>query len=102
MGKFVVVYKGGDMGDSPEEQEATMKAWMEWFGSMGAAVTDVGNPFGGSTSLSSDGSRGGATSCLTGYSIVEADDLDAAAVMASGCPNLAKGGSLEIYEALLL
>lgn len=100
MSKFLVVYKGGQMGSTPEEQEATMNAWMAWFGSMGPAVTDVGNPFGGSTSLASDGSRGAATSELSGYSIVEADDLDAAAELAASCPNLASGGSLEIYEAM--
>jgi hypothetical protein len=99
MSKFVLVYKGGQMGATPEEQEATMNAWMAWFGSMGPAVTDFGNPFGGSTSLASDGSRG-AASGLSGYSIIEANDIDAAAGLAAACPNLSSGGSLEIYEAM--
>lgn len=100
MAKFLVVYKGGQMGETPEEQEATMNAWMGWFGSLGSAVTDVGNPFGGSTSLASDGSRMAAASELSGYSIIEAPDLDSAAGLAVACPNLASGGSLEIYEAM--
>lgn len=100
MSKFVVVYQGGSMGDTPEAQEASMKKWMEWFGSMGTAVTNFGNPFGASTSLSSDGSRGSAKSGLTGYSTIEVEDLDAAAELAASCPNLSEGGTVEIYEAI--
>jgi len=72
-----------------------MNAWMAWFGSMGSAVIDFGNPFSGSTALAPDGSRGSPTSELTGYSIVEPDDLDAGATLTKECPNLASGGSLE-------
>lgn len=100
MAKFLVVYKGGEMGATPEAVEATMTKWMEWFGSMGSAVTDFGNPLGASTALGAGGSRGNATSQLTGYSIIEAADLDAAATMAEGCPVLSNGGSLEVYEAM--
>jgi hypothetical protein len=100
MGKYLVVYKGGQMGATPEAVEATMAKWMEWFGSMGSAVTDFGNPLGASTAIGADGSHGDATSELSGYSIIEADDLDAAATMAQDCPVLANGGALEIYEAM--
>jgi hypothetical protein len=37
---------------------------------------------------------------LGGYSIVTADDLAAAAEPAKGCPVLAAGGTVEVYEAL--
>ncbi len=100
MGKYLVVYKGGQMGETPEAMEATMAKWMEWFGSMGSAVTDFGNPLGMSTALDGDGGRGDASSGLSGYSILEAEDLDAAAEMAKRCPVLSNGGTLEIYEAM--
>jgi len=51
MGKFVVVYKGGAMAETPEAQEATMQRWMQWFGGLGSSVTDFGNPFGPSVAL---------------------------------------------------
>ena len=35
MGKFVLAYKGGGMAETPEAQEAAMKAWMDWFGAGG-------------------------------------------------------------------
>jgi hypothetical protein len=87
------------MGESPEEQEAVMNAWMGWFGSLGEAVLDHGNPFGESLALDSDGSRGAATGDVSGYSIIEAADLDHAATLASGCPQLSSAGTLAIYEA---
>ncbi len=100
MAKYVYAYLGGNMGETPEEQEASMKAWMEWFGSLGPAVKDVGNPFVASIALSTDGSRGSAAAGLTGYSIIEADSIDDAAKLGAGCPLLSSGGTLEIYEAM--
>jgi hypothetical protein len=100
MGKFVLAYRGGSMAETPAAQEAAMKAWGDWFGTLGSAVLDGGNPFGASTAVSADGSSAGATAALTGYSIVQADTLDLAAKLAGGCPVLASGGSVEVYEAL--
>ena len=40
----------------------------------------------------------GASSALTGYSILQADSLSSAAETAKGCPVLARGGSVEVYE----
>jgi hypothetical protein len=35
---------------------------------------------------------------LTGYTILKADNLGDATGMAKGCPVLASGGSVEVYE----
>lgn len=88
------------MAETPEVQEAVTKQWMDWFASIGAAVTDFGNPFGSSKSLHRDGSTGEATSALTGYTVLEADSLEHAGGLFAGCPILAGGGSIEIYEAM--
>jgi hypothetical protein len=49
--------------------------------------------------VASDGTvSDGAASGLTGYAILQADGLDAAAEMAKGCPILSSGGSIEVYE----
>jgi len=101
MSKFVLAYRGGAMGASPEEQQKAMDAWMGWFGSLGTAVVDAGNPFGPGSTVASDGSVSeGGTSKLTGYSIIDADSLSAAADKAKGCPVLSSGGSIEVYEAM--
>ena len=100
MAKFVVVYKGGQMGATPEEQEAVMQEWGAFFGALGSSVTDMGNPFGGSAQLASNGSRAEATTGLSGYSTIEASDLDAALQAVKGCPVFKSGGSLELFEAI--
>lgn len=101
MTKFVLAYRGGSMPETKEEQDAVMSAWMGWFGQLGAAVVDGGAPFGPSATIASGGgtSDGGA-SALTGYSIVEAADLPAATELGKGCPVLAGGGSVEVYESM--
>src|SRR5690349_24133642 len=99
MANYVLVYKGGAMAPTPEEQQQVMAAWGQWFGGLGQALVDGGNLFSGqSNSIASDGSVGsGASSGLTGYSILKADDLAGATSMAKGCPVLSSGGSIEVY-----
>jgi hypothetical protein len=102
MAKFVYVYTGGQMADTPEAQEQAMQAWGAWFGTLGETVTDMGNPFGSSSTVSSDGVTDGGTSGAGGYSIVQADSLADAATQAKGCPVLAAGGTVEVYEAIAM
>lgn len=96
MGKYVLVYRGGAMAETEEAQQAAMAAWGAWFGSLGAAVVDGGAPFGASGAVGG----GASTTGLTGYSILEAADLGAAVQLGEGCPILAEGGSVDVYEAL--
>lgn len=101
MGKYVLVYKGGGIGESEAEQEKAMTQWMNWFGSLGESVVDGGNPFGPSSSVAADGAvSGGGASALTGYSIIAADTLTEASDKAKGYPVLSSGGSIEVYEAM--
>jgi hypothetical protein len=88
------------MGESPEEQEAEMQAWINWFGSLGDAVVDRGNPFGESVAVTGEGKGGSAIGGLTGYSIVNADDLDSAASLVAECPHFSAGGSIAIYSTI--
>jgi|SRR5215469_11027025 hypothetical protein len=100
MGNYVLVYKGGGMPQTDAEREQVMAAWGQWFGGLGQALVDGGNPFSGqSNTLGSDGSvKSGNSSALTGYSILKADDLPSATTMAKGCPVLSSGGTIEVYE----
>ena len=98
MGKYVLVYQGGAMAETEEAQQASMAAWGAWFGSLGDAAADWGAPFGARASVGG----GPATTGLSGYSIVEAPDLDAALGMAGGCPLIADGGTVDVYETIVL
>ncbi len=102
MSKYVFAYHGGGTPETPEEQEQVMAAWGAWFEDMGAAVVDGGNPFGEVRTVASDGSvsAGGGANPLTGYSVIDAPDFDAALGHAKGCPILSGGGSVEVAEAI--
>ncbi len=62
MAKFVYVYIGGQMAETPEAQEQAMQAWGSWFGTLGDSVADMGNPFGNSATVSSGGVADGGKS----------------------------------------
>ena len=51
MPKYVFAYHGGGMADTPEAQAEAMAAWGAWFGELGAAVLDGGNPAGQSKTV---------------------------------------------------
>lgn len=99
MAKYLLAYTGGIQPETEEDGQAVMNAWIAWFGSLGPAVVDPGNPIGASATVASDGSSSaGGASGITGYSVVEADSLDAATAIAQSCPHLAASGSVEVYE----
>ena len=45
MANFVLLYSGGSMPEGKAEQAAVMQAWGAWYGGLGGAVIDGGNPF---------------------------------------------------------
>lgn len=99
MGSYLFAYRGGSMAETEEERQAVMAAWGAWFGQLGDAIVDPGNPFGPSTSIGAAG-NGSAGSALTGYSVIKSDSLDAAAELAKGCPVIGNGGSVDVYETI--
>ncbi|NJN50898.1 MAG: hypothetical protein HC809_03055 [Gammaproteobacteria bacterium] len=100
MPRYLFVYHGGSAPESEEEGRQAMAAWGDWFASMGKDVVDGGNPVGDSTTVKSDGSimHSGGANPTTGYSVVDAKDLDDAIAKARGCPILGTGGSVEVAE----
>ncbi len=100
MTKYLLGYHGGSMPASPEEGEKVMAAWNSWIGGLGAKMVDAGNPIGSAKIIAADGkvSDGGGANPLTGYSVIEAASLDEAVKLASTCPQLASGGSVQVAE----
>ena len=75
MAKFLYLYTGGEMAETPEAQEASMQEWTNWFGTLGDSVADIGNPFGAGTTVSNGSASNGGASKLSGYSIINAESL---------------------------
>jgi hypothetical protein len=101
MADFVLLYSGGSMPETEEEQAAVMQAWTDWYAQIGAALKDGGNPFSpAARTVASDGSvsDGAPGPLASGYTIVAADSLDAATAIAKGSPVLKGGGSVTVYE----
>ena len=98
MANFLLTFHGGSMPETKEEQDQVMTAWTNWFGTLGDALVDGGNPISQAKAISPDGSVMDATSAPSGYSILKADDLDAAVALAKGCPVLAGGASVLVSE----
>ena len=99
MAKYLLLYEGGSMPEGEEQQAAVMQAWDGWFTQLGGAVADAGNPFTpASNRVGADGSVNAGAGSASGYSIIEADSLAAATDLAKGCPVLAGGASIGVYE----
>jgi hypothetical protein len=105
MTKFILIYKGEatDMAAMTEEQsQEVMAKWGAWMQKIGGALADIGSPMGPSTSMIDDGSTGKAAA-VTGYSIIEAADMQGAVALTEGHPYLSEGKgnyAVDIYELL--
>ena len=102
MAKFAFIYRGGKSGETKEEQDKAMAAWGKWFGELGDALADGGNPFGPGKTVD----KGGVSDKVkgepaTGYSVVNAKDHSAAAELAKSCPMFEHDpdSAVEVYEA---
>ncbi|HEY3195053.1 MAG TPA: hypothetical protein VGK42_07435 [Candidatus Dormibacteraeota bacterium] len=99
--KYLLVFYGGGMPETAAAQARVLKQWGTWYGKLGPAVVDAGNPFSGAVNkIKPDGavSKGPVGQRASGYSIIEAPSLDKATKMAKGCPILKSGGQIAVYE----
>ena len=104
MSRYIFGYHGRAVTPETAPQvQAVMAAWQTWFGNMGSALIDIGNPAGPSQVLASNGAVSKPAGVgLTGYSIVEADSMETALKLAQGCPIFATGGSIEVAELVAM
>jgi hypothetical protein len=102
MAKFIYLYRGPLPDLTPEQGAERATAFGAWIDKVGAALVDNGSPFGPSASVRDDGTEGPAAE-LSGYTIVEADDLAAAKALTDGLPFLSDSDgtrAVEIFELL--
>jgi hypothetical protein len=104
MTKYLLLYRApvsatDQMADSsPEQAQAGMDAWMTWAGKAGSAIVDMGSPVAPATSIGADRAAG---DFIGGYSILEAESLDALRAILDGHPHLQlEGAAIEVHELL--
>lgn len=97
MEKYLFVYYGGEMGATPAEQKKSMDEWMNWFKKQGPAIVDAGNPTMPGKLVTNGGIKTITVKKVTGYSVFNANDMDAAVAIAKSSPQM-KGGEIAIYQ----
>ena len=101
MPQYMMTYLGGDHPSTPEEGQRHFARYMEWLSALGEAAVSPMNPLGNTRCLHPDGTVSDGSSCaMSGYTILEAESMDAALEMARSCPFLEIGGSLEVAEMM--
>ena len=99
MPQYIITYLGGDKPSSPEEGKQHFAKYKEWLSSLGDSAVSPANPLKNTSTVNSDGTvTTGGTTAMSGYTIIEADSMDAALLIAKACPFLDIGGSLEVSE----
>ena len=88
---------------SPEDIQKGMEPWMAWAARCGSGLVDMGSPLTGGERLSKSGSSPSERQ-VSGYSILQAEDMESAKALLDGHPHLemAEGCQIEVHEALPL
>jgi len=102
MPTYLITYHGnGGPPPSPEARDQMMAAFGAWVASVGDHMVDPGAPLGPSKTVSPEGvADGGTHAAIGGYSLIKADDLDAAVGLVKSHPFVARGGSLQVIESV--
>jgi hypothetical protein len=73
---------------------------MDWLFSLGDSAVSPANPLKNTSTVNPDDTvTSGGTSTMSGYTIPEADSMEAALSIAKACPLLDIGGSLKVSES---
>jgi hypothetical protein len=103
MNKYMLLYVGPATPPdqiTPEQGAKIMEGWNNWISSVGSAMVDVGFPLANGVSVVDDGSKG-KPSLVSGYSIIQADNVDEARKLVQGHPFLSDATgkfSVEVHE----
>lgn len=103
MGRYALIYSGDQTISSREEQDAMLAEWEAWYAKMGEAIAEVGDPFGASMHIAAAGAspvQGDGGMPASGYTVIDAASIDAAAAACADHPHLRRGGKVHIFAAI--
>ena len=101
MTQYIITYLGGDQPSSPEEGQKHFAKYQEWLASLGDSMVSPMNPIKDTNTINPDGSvTPESSTSMSGYTIIEAESMEAALTVAKACPFLDLNGSLEVSELI--
>jgi hypothetical protein len=116
MSEYILLYRTtaeahNEAMGTPERAQKSMVKWRAWIGEMtekgqlknvGQPLERAGKVVGGKKKTVTDGPYAETKDVVGGFSVIEAKDLSEAAKIASGCPVLEGGGSVEVRPVMQL
>lgn len=110
MKDFMLIFIGGSSAVqfTPEQMQGNMQQWFDWMNELKAkGIYVTGEPLmpGGKTvkgkdPVVTDGPFAESKELVGGFCILKAADIDEAAELAKGCPDLPFGGIVEVREVV--
>jgi len=109
MKKFIAIYHvpasamAQTMNTTPEQRAEGMKQWMDWAQRAGSHLVDMGTPLMGGVEIAPDGSTKASDRNVSGYSILEAKNMEEAEKLMQGHPHTngwSKDATIELHEAM--
>ncbi|MCO4236941.1 YciI family protein [Pseudarthrobacter raffinosi] len=105
MSKFLFVYHApmtpAEAAPAPEDMAAVMAEWNAWAAKVGDGMVDFGTPLANGVRVSPGGATAPSQREVAGYSLIEAENVEAALELAKQHPhlNMPGGCEIEVHEA---
>lgn len=108
MKKFLIIYHAPASLQkavkklTPQQRAEGMKAWMGWFNGLGTNLVDMGQPLTGGKALRQGKPVANSTKNTTGYSVIQANNMQEAKAMLKNHPHTqwSKQASIELLEMM--
>lgn len=100
MQNYLLIYHAGFTPITPADFQSAQAAWDEWFTGLGEALLNRGTPLINSQTVSNDQNenRNRGKNPAVGYSLIQAENRDAAVAHVKTCPLIEAGGDIQIAE----
>ena len=95
----MLVYLGGNQPSNPEEGKMHFEEYRNWLIGLGDAIISAANPLKDTHVIHPDGqTEAGSTTTMSGFTVIEAESIEAAVKISQTCPFQKIGGTLEVSE----